>query len=153
MSERIVGIHDDYGSLIDLPKERIAFLGDAERCLTAIGKQLQDDKAISEYQVLQRTAGTPNYAGSVWGTYFAPDRRIAVSVVFSHNQDEVNTRPDGVAAYGLYRRFVKHKVESARLNFSVKQEDRIPLKWWYPNGIKAQVLEMLKNHPLAKEAA
>ena len=154
-ARRIVGLKADYGSLDDSIQERTTFIEDAQRVLSEVGEVLRASGAISDgYSVRHFTRGI-GYAGEVVAIYAEPGRRFAVSLVFAHAQDEVKTRPDGVAGYAHYRRMkvnAQGSGDELLVDPIVRPEDRLPLKGTYPDALIHQVRVMLADHPMNPEA-
>jgi len=142
-SERkIVGLKTDYGSLDLRMEDRAAFIEDALRVLREIGEVLKGEGDIVEFTSLHYRARRLGYAGDIVGNYFEPHRRFAVTLVFSHTEDEIKTRPDGVAGYALYRRTKGNSVVP-----KWRPEDRRALYGTYPDALIQLVRTMLADHP------
>src|SRR6186713_2910767 len=92
----IVGLKADYGSLDLRIEDRTAFVEDAQRLLREIGQQLEDEGLIGDFVVRLQRQRIIGYAGEVLANYWEPQKRFAVSLVFSHTEDDVKTRADGV---------------------------------------------------------
>jgi hypothetical protein len=127
--------------------DRSAFLDDAQRLFREIGEALKSDGTVLEYSVRMLPSRVLGYAGEVVGNFFDPERRFAVTLTFSHTEDEVKTRPDGVGGYAHYRRMMKG---SSNLDVP-KPEDRRALYGSYPEALLQLVKVMLADHPVKRE--
>lgn len=143
---KIVGLKADYGSLDLRIEDRTAFIEDAQRLLREIGEVLKSEGLIEEISVRREASRVLGYAGEIAGIYYDPQKRFPVSLVFSHTEDEVKTRPDGVAGYALYRR-----MKGGMLDFHPKPEDRRPLYGTYPEALLKLVKVMLEDHPARRD--
>jgi hypothetical protein len=140
----IIRIDRDYGCLELDPAERVAFVAQAERCLSELGRQMKAAGEIVDSRVTHTHAPTANYAGRVVGTFTGLGRQRSVSVIFAHHPEEVLTRGDGVAAYALHRRHLSPAEGGALIDPAIRPEDRVPLKGLYLEALRAQVVRMLQ---------
>lgn len=146
-TRKIVGLKSDYGSLDLRVEDRTAFIDDAQRVLREIGEALKEEGAIDEFLVRHQSPRTIGYAGEIVANYFEPQKRYAVSLIFGHTDEEVKTRPDGVAGYALYRRMIPRGVDP-----HPRPEDRRALFGTYPDALIKLVRTMLADHPLNPDA-
>lgn len=138
---KIVGLKADYGSLDLRIEDRTAFIDDAQRVLREIGEVLKAEGTIQDFSVRQQASRVLGYAGEIAGNYFEPKKQFAVSLVFTHTEDEVKTRPDGVGGYALYRH-----VKNGSLDPKPAPEDRRALYGTYPEALLKLVRTMLADH-------
>jgi len=146
-----MGLKSDYGSLDLRIEDRAAFIDDAQRLLGAIGESLKDSGVITDHLVRHKSSTTIGFAGEIIGNYIEPQRRFAVTLVFSHTPDAAKTRPDGVAGYALYRRTrprPNSTSDEPGIDPITHPEDRRPLYGTYPQALIHQVQSMLADHPL-----
>ena len=148
-TKKILGLKADYGSLDLRGEDRQAFVIDAERVLREVGEVMKDSGKISDFYVRHQPSKTIGYAGEVVSYYYEPQKRFAVSLVFSHIPDEPKTRPDGVSGYALYRTVKVHtnrKEEAIGVHTWYTAEDRRPLYGTYPEALMKLIEVMFATH-------